>query len=261
MLPLCLSLCLSSFLSLCLSLDLSLLCLSETTNQRSVSFWNNQSEMSIYLYLLICLCCACLEICHDCIFLWIYLCRNQGLYCGNQSEARNYLDLSLLWLFLLLSRDLDLDLLLSSLDRDLHQPIKDEYILCVDQSEISIELYCVVSPPLGSWSGSRSGFWSIPFFSSLSLIVWSSTSVLLKDKFKFVLTIQRSVVYCVNQSEVSGILCQPIRNQWYIVSTNQRWVTLTMFVVGLGLSLADAALSSSFSLIIFSWFTAIRGNL
>ena len=33
-------------------------------------------------------------------------------------------------------------------------------------------------------------------------------------------------IICVNQSEISFIMCQPIRDQYYYVSTNQRSVLL-----------------------------------
>ena len=36
-------------------------------------------------------------------------------------------------------------------------------------------------------------------------------------------TNQRSVLICVNQSETSIDICQPIRDQYWYMSTNQRW--------------------------------------
>ena len=59
-----------------------------------------------------------------------------------------------------------------------------------------------------------------------------------------ILANQKWVLYCVNQSEVSNVLSQPIRSKYYLVSTNQKQV----FTWGLGGTLSLGSLPSELPL-------------
>ena len=139
----------------------------------------------------------------------------------------------------------------SEIDINLCQPIRDRYLhistnqrqvipetrrLCICfiwAPRVMVKLSC--SALISCWDDMEklesdlgndpTGILFVVLYSSWTVITQDLNSLncswwRLAISLSYLSTNQRSVRYCVNQSEISKMLCQPIRDQYYRVSTN-----------------------------------------